>query len=288
MKKAEKAEKAEKDNVHIKRLMESNEPFFIGRIAGVELKIAYDYLKHHGNYQVQDQMELENNAGIHVTSKQSLDDYAKALLESYDACTLIAEWEIDGKVFALTGMGQKVVEERTPTIPKINALALEPYYFKESWMSSLVNKRILIIHPFVQTIQKQISQLSKLFMGRDWFKGCTFQVISPPVTLAGNHKGRDWKVDYEECLERIRKVDDFDIALVAAGGYGMLLSNFIYKEKKRSVMYIGGALQLFFGIIGKRWFDNKEIIGWVNDDWVRPMSSEKPTNFVRVEKGCYW
>ena len=53
-------------------------------------------------------------------------------------------------------------------------------------------------------------------------------------------------------------------------------------------MYIGGALQLFFGIIGKRWFDNKEILAFVNDDWIRPLSIDKPTNFSKVEKGCYW
>jgi hypothetical protein len=56
----------------------------------------------------------------------------------------------------------------------------------------------------------------------------------------------------------------------------------------KSVMYIGGALQLFFGVIGKRWFDNKDILKLVNDDWIRPDKGDKPDNFTRVEKGCYW
>jgi hypothetical protein len=53
-------------------------------------------------------------------------------------------------------------------------------------------------------------------------------------------------------------------------------------------MYIGGALQLFFGVIGKRWFDNKEIISLVNDHWIRPSQEERPLNHTKVEKGCYW
>ena len=53
-------------------------------------------------------------------------------------------------------------------------------------------------------------------------------------------------------------------------------------------MYIGGALQLFFGVIGKRWFDNKDILKLVNDDWLRPNKEDKPSNFTKVEKGCYW
>jgi len=65
----------------------------------------------------------------------------------------------------------------------------------------------------------------------------------------------------------------------------MLIADHIFKSGK-SVMYIGGALQLFFGVIGKRWFTNKDILKFVNDDWIRP--DEKPDNFKKVEQGCYW
>jgi len=53
-------------------------------------------------------------------------------------------------------------------------------------------------------------------------------------------------------------------------------------------MYVGGALQLFFGIIGKRWFDQKEILMLMNDHWIRPLKEDQPGNYTRVEKGCYW
>jgi hypothetical protein len=53
-------------------------------------------------------------------------------------------------------------------------------------------------------------------------------------------------------------------------------------------MYIGGALQLFFGVIGKRWFTNKEILALVNDHWIRPDASNQPPHYQKVEKGCYW
>jgi hypothetical protein len=75
---------------------------------------------------------------------------------------------------------------------------------------------------------------------------------------------------------------------VAAGGYGMLISDYLYTKMNISVLYIGGALQLFFGIIGKRWFTNKDILSLTNNDWVRPDPADKPNNFSKVEKGCYW
>jgi hypothetical protein len=270
------------DQEKIKLLFQST-PFFIGRIAGIELQVAY-HLKY-GILTRQHIDELENNAGIHVTSNESLKKYTEMLLNSYQSCTYIAEWDRSGKVYEITGHGQELIAKQTPHIPKIDALALEPYYFDNSWMEQMSGKRVLIVHPFVESCKKQIPHFTTIFP-RPWFTNCTFEFVKPPVTLAGNHENKDWYEHYTICINEIKKAD-FDIALVAAGGYGMLLSDSIFTMGK-SVMYVGGALQIFFGIIGKRWFDNKEIMKWVNDDWVRPSAKEKPANATKVEKGCYW
>lgn len=279
----------EKDNHYIKSQIVSNPSFFIGRIAGIELQICYTLIHtgHVSDYQLQ---ELENNAGIKITNTESLKEYVNKLIASYEHCTSIAEWDKSGKVFAITGQSQEWIAKRTSLIPKINAISLEPYYTtnQNSWMSSLQNKKVLIIHPFIHTFKKQLSKLDEIFPQRDWFKNCTFQFIKPPMTLAGNHNNRDWREHYNEFIENLRKVEEFDVAFVAAGGYGMLIADFIHQELHKSVMYIGGALQLFFGVIGKRWFTNSEILSMVNDEWIRPIKEDKPDNFIKVEKGCYW
>jgi len=278
----------EKDNLYIKNIIYEGMPFFIGRIAGCELKVAYLY-KIGNTLDIEYELKkLENNAGIYTKNKESLELYITKLIESYDNCTIIAEWDQKGKVFEYTGSGQEFIKKRTPQILKINALSLEPYYFKNNWMSALKNKKILIIHPFSKTFENQILNIKKIFPNCEWFEDCTFQFVKPPLTLAGNHKDKDWQEHLTPFLESLKKIKDFDIALVAAGGYGMLVANFIFKDLNKSVMYIGGALQIFFGVIGKRWFDNKDILKLVNDDWVRPDKNDKPDNFLVVEKGCYW
>lgn len=280
--------KAENDNLYIKSVIETNKPFFIGRIAGCELKIAYQFLTNNFIDKEGELLELENNAGIKVRDDLSLKMYVEKLIESYEHCTIIAEWDSSGKVFAHTGIGQKLISERTHTIPKINAIALEPYYFKDSWMPAIKGKKILIVHPFTSTFLKQIKNIKELFPDRSWFEDCELKFIQPPLTLAGNHGGKDWQEHYKPFIESLRNCNNFDIALVAAGGYGMLIADFIFSELNKSVMYVGGALQLFFGVIGKRWFDNKDILKLVNDNWIRPTKDDKPNNFTRVEKGCYW
>lgn len=280
--------KAEKDNLYIKEIIQDNKPFFIGRIAGCELQVAHKCYSKNLSDLIYDLKELENNAGIKIMTNESLNIYVEKLINAYDNSTVIAEWDQNGEVFGHTGKGQQFIQSRTPNTPKIDAIALEPYYFKDSWMSALKAKKILIIHPFVKTISNQVNNLATLFPNRSWFEDCTFQVIAPPLTLAGNHQNRDWQEHYQEFLEKLNNISDFDIALVAAGGYGMLIANYIYKEMNKSVMYIGGALQIFFGIIGKRWFENKDILKLVNDDWIRPDKLDKPLNYTNVEKGCYW
>jgi hypothetical protein len=280
--------KAQKDNLYIKEIIQENKPFFIGRIAGCELKVAYCFQQ--GNlFDIVDELrELENNAGIYTKNNESLAEYSNKLIESYEHCTIIAEWEQNGKVFSHTGSGQQYISKRTPKIPKIDARALEPYYFKDNWMPELKGKKILIIHPFSKTFQKQVTNLKKIFPNKSWFEDCEIQFAQPPLTLAGNHQDKDWREHLNPFLESLREKADFDIALVAAGGYGMLVADYIFTKLNKSVMYIGGALQLFFGVIGKRWFDNKDILKLVNDDWIRPDREDKPNNFINVEKGCYW
>ena len=282
-------DKAQKDNLYIKKIIEtSTSPFFIGRIAGVELKVAYNFLKGNVLDVADDLVYLETNAGIRVENNDSLKKYVEILVKSYENSTVIAEWETDGKVYSRTGVGQQLITSRTPNTPKIDARALEPYYFKESWMPALKGKRVLIIHPFVNTFKKQSENLKTLFPGRSWFEDCELTFIAPPFTLAGNHGEKDWQEHYAEFIKQLRELKEFDVALVAAGGYGMPISNFIYKELGKSVIYVGGALQLFFGVIGKRWFENKDILKIMNDDWIRPVSADKPANFSQVERGCYW
>jgi hypothetical protein len=89
----------------IARLIESSEPFFIGRIAGVELQIAYQHQFRYPDAKLLE--ELENNAGIHVKDTTALLLYSDMLIRSYDHCTIIAEWT--GKVLETISKGQEFI-----------------------------------------------------------------------------------------------------------------------------------------------------------------------------------
>jgi hypothetical protein len=84
---------------------------------------------------------------------------------------------------------------------------------------------------------------------------------------------------------------DFDIALLSCGGYGMPLCNFIKNNLKKSAIYVGGGLQLLFGVIGQRWLTHPVILKIIEENqpkFIRPSGDEIVINNGIVELGCYW
>ena len=109
-------------------------------------------------------------------------------------------------------------------------------------------------------------------------------------TSAGNYIHKNWLETYNIMCEDINKLD-FDIALLGCGGYGLPLCNYIYSDLKKSAIYIGGAIQLLFGVMGARWENSdywKKIIKENNTKFIRPSKEEQMKNQTAVEGGCYW
>ena len=100
----------------------------------------------------------------------------------------------------------------------------------------------------------------------------------------------NWFETYKIMCNDIENID-FDIALLGCGGYGLPLCNFIKTKLHKSAIYVGGGLQLLFGVMGGRW---KNIEMWKNiiqendTKFVYPSGNEICNNFKSIENGCYW
>ena len=78
-----------------------------------------------------------------------------------------------------------------------------------------------------------------------------------------------------------------DIVLIGCGGLGMILGARL-KAAGIPCVVLGGAIQVLFGIKGKRWEKHSVISEFWNDAWVSPAADEVPTAAHIVEGGCYW
>jgi hypothetical protein len=121
------------------------------------------------------------------------------------------------------------------------------------------------------------------------FPECEFVFLKPPQTQA-DEDAREFDVELSDFKLQIDNiVDDFDVALLSCGGYANPIASYIFSQKK-SAIYVGGVLQMYFGILGNRWIlQRPDIVTlFVNSHWKRPKESERPKNSHKVENGCYW
>ena len=79
-------------------------------------------------------------------------------------------------------------------------------------------------------------------------------VLVPAVmNVAGRTDGLGgWRATLDTLVRRVDAVGPFDVALLSCGGLAQLLGQHLF-DTNRSAVVVGGALQVWFGILGKRW-----------------------------------
>lgn len=271
----------------------NGEPFFVGRLSGNETRFAGDIIAGHpASPDLFRKMLYE--AGISFDDTSDVDLYIHLYDIAVSHCDMLGVW--NGNMRMQAANYYKRLSAEHAKIPQIAAQALEPYYYMDSihyqFPKIFENKRVLIISSHCETIKSQLDKRSVLFHKPIFADSTQFLVYKPPQQNGGSHDGQSWTIHMDKMKNDLHdikhKVFNFEIALVSCGGFGMPISDYIFSDLKSSVMYVGGALQIYFGIMGQRWNMNERINKHVNGEWVRPMDADKPKNPNLCENNCYW
>lgn len=282
----------ESNNFIIERI-KSNKPFIISRIGSVESRITKYYLL---NKEIDTNQlnTLSNNAGIYDTTNNndSIKEFCILYSNAIKKSCALAYWDS----FLKEEQSYFVDEYK---LTKINTEVLEPFYIINEnikpWSNWLLDKTILIIHPFVESFKIQLKNNFKFFKNENEYIFHPKQKLifyKSFNTAAGNHIHKTWFETYKIMCKDISKLN-FDIALLGCGGYGHPLCYYIFKDLNKSAIYVGGGLQLIFGVMGKRWETNDKIQAILkNNDslsnMIRPSKNEILKNNKKIEGGCYW
>lgn len=164
---------------------------------------------------------------------------------------------------------------------------LEPYYSQSPWSAWLEGKRVLVVHPFAETIRAQYSRRELLFEDSKVLPEFELLTVQPYMAGLREHAGSGkFREMYLDLVAEVKRVP-FDIALIGAGWFGFPLAHDV-KKMGRVAIHLGGASQLLFGIRGKRW----DAMGFqfYNEYWVRPAPAETPVGFDSrtLDHGAYW
>ena len=217
-------------------------------------------------------------AGFFPPTDDALNQFGKRVTEDCCEIDLLGSWLAGEK---------RIKKAFAPNMTATSIESLNPFFIPNPWTQALAGKKVLIVHPFIQTIQQQFKKRAKLFANPLILPEFELLTYKPVVTLAGNESPfATWFDALDHMNDEISKLD-FDIAIVAAGAYGMSLAANI-KRTGRKAVHLGGATQILFGIKGRRWDQNPAYSALYNEHWTRPLAEDTPPNSNTVESGSYW
>lgn len=228
-----------------------------------------------GNY------ALYNNAGVFPLSPEIADRFGEQALVDCQQIDILGSYI----------KNEFILFPLMPNATKVNLDAFyAPWLFKNPWTKWMSGKKVLVVHPFVESISHQYNNnRARLFDNPDVlpeFESLT--CIKAVQTQAGEKcQFKDWFEALDYMKGQIDKCD-YDVAIIGCGAYGMSLAAHV-KRQGKVALHLAGWTQMLFGVYGERWVSQQSNYSSViNKYWIRPNKSENVKNGGKVEGGCYW
>jgi len=218
-------------------------------------------------------------------------NFGELMLKDASLVDILGEWQTEYR-------GLYFIKDYISQVKKVHLLTLEPYWSKNPWTRALKDKKVLVINMFADLIEKQYKEnRQNLFKDPNvlpQFELKTIKAINVYDRVPNRFYG--W-FDELKWMEDEMDKTDYDIVLIGCGAYGFPLAAHAKIMGKKAV-HLGGALQLLFGIKGKRWEDpnyGAKTLGGpnkynelFNEYWIRPDKEHTPEEAKSIENGCYW
>lgn len=283
--------------------LRSSESLMVARFGGFELATVYNYVgvkskkKHVLNYVLGKEPawwwntslleSLYINAGVFPNNFETIEKFCELMLNDMQNVNILGSWLKEEEFFSDKLHARKV-----------HLFFLEPFWSDFPWTAELKDKKVLVVHPFKHTILRQYEKRELLFKNKDILP--SFASLDVVKAVQSHDNKRHNFSDWFEALEYMKtEIDeyDYDICLIGAGAYGFPLAAHVKRQGKKA-LHLGGALQLLFGIRGKRWENPQYGVNagipygfyrdMMNEHWVRPNEDETPVHSKAIEGACYW
>lgn len=279
----------------IYNLLASGKPCMIARYGSTEMFAIINYLgvtaKHHSVWKyiqgkqsawwwednVKDQMTIWS--GFYPSTEENLMKFGDMMIEDSKLLDILGSWLPNEEILKKNyNLGFQFISLRN----------LEPFWSNLPWTRYLEGKRVLVVHPFAESIKNQYDNYrDKIFENSMVLPNFTsLRVIKAVQSLGGNWDYKDWFEALDYMKDKVDQ-EDYDVCLIGCGAYGFPLAAHVKRMGKQAI-HLGGALQLLFGIRGNRWDNMDDYKSLVNQYWTRPNGDEIPQSKDKVENGCYW
>lgn len=279
----------------IYEILQSDAPCMIARFGATEINCICNYLaiikpdffrfisgkRHPWWWERETISTMKHNAGFFSPSEEELSMFSERMLQDSLIVDILAAWRHE----------ERFLKKELAQAYKVELEYLTPFWTPAPWTRALAGKKVLVVHPFTETIEKQYLKRELIHSNPDSLPLFELKTLKSVQSIAGecSENFKNWFSALEYMEEEIDKID-YDICIIGCGAYGFPLAAHVKRSGKKAI-HIGGATQLLFGIKGKRWENYSggyDYTKFMNDFWVRPSIQETPKKAASVEGGCYW
>jgi len=237
-------------------------------------------------------LPISRNAGVFNPTPELLEHFAYRYLEDSKNVDIIMSVNYKERFMPLPTSCQYIHFE-----------SIYPYFVERPWTRALNGKKVLVVHPYADTIQKQYAKRNLLYENPDILPD--FELITMKAVQSSAYENvpfTDW-FEALKSMEQQMDAIDYDICLLGCGAYGLPLAAHA-KRMGKQALHIGGGIQLLFGVKGKRWeVEYRQPHAWTynvpfelnlnyydlfNEHWTYPSGDEVPEKAKSVEGACYW
>jgi hypothetical protein len=281
----------------IKCLLASDQPCMIARLGLGELRVivnyidisnpasfwekSLDYIKDKRDrfwWEPVHRTDIYNFSGFFPPTDEMLTRFSVDMLKDMGLLDILGSWR---------KLESRVQDYLPKNLIRVRLEDLEAFLHQDPWSKVLAGKKVLVVHPFEQSIREQYAKRKLLFKDPRVLPDFELKTLKAVQSLVGNQvEFNDWFEALDSMRLRMDQID-YDIALIGAGAYGFPLAAHAKRRGKKGV-HLGGATQMLFGIRGKRWEDAVEYQHIFNEHWIRPKPDEKPKDANLLEGGAYW
>jgi hypothetical protein len=259
------------------------EAFWVGRYGGTEMNMIYSELLYRQHPEKDNRKDAVDKlcmlSGFFPSDVDKGRQFVDLMLEECVELDLQGAWRryMENYMY-IKYQNRHAILTQLINLEPWNMYKCHKSHGVKPWSAALKGKKVLVIHPFAETIERQYNQnrkkiFSRIFDADDILPKFELHTIKAVQSLADEDTTR--YSDWFEALEWMKE----ECPLAAE-----------VKRMGKVVVHLGGATQLLFGIIGSRWEQEnpKFCQDVVNEYWVRPSVGEHIKSADKIENACYW
>lgn len=174
---------------------------------------------------------MKNNAEFFSSIEECLEPFSTLMIELMPLVDILASWRHK----------EKILKKELSQAYKIHLELLTPFWNSSPWTKALEDKKVLVVHLFVETIRKQYLGRELIHKHPNMLPKFELKTLKAVESIGGDSQDNfeNWLDALKYMQEKIDKID-YQTCIIGCGTYDFPFAVCVKHYEKKAI-HIGGA-----------------------------------------------